>query len=173
MTSGATRIARVASLIARTSFPAISGAARIAHSEKCARYSASVIPPFPTSSMSGSFQWSGPANCARASCRSRMAITLPQRSAMSPDVRQRCPTLPAHSHGRLRPHSQIDSTIGRRVARIASDHVAYAVRASSPLEWHQSIFMKSTSHEAKRRASTNSRERLPGYPWHVRSPAQV
>jgi hypothetical protein len=56
ITSGAVRMARVASVMDRTSFPAMSGAARIAQSEKCARYSASVIPPFPTSSMSGSFQ---------------------------------------------------------------------------------------------------------------------
>ena len=32
-----------------------------AHKLKCERYSTSVMPPLPTSSMSGSFQWPGPA----------------------------------------------------------------------------------------------------------------
>ena len=44
------------------SLPAISGAAIIAQRQKWERYSASLIPPLPTSSMSGSFQWPGPAN---------------------------------------------------------------------------------------------------------------
>ena len=34
----------------------VRGAARSAHKLKCVRYSSSLIPPFPTSSMSGSFQ---------------------------------------------------------------------------------------------------------------------
>ena len=47
-------------LMLRRSFPAMSGAAMIAHMLKCARPSVSVK-PLPTSSMSGSFQWPGPA----------------------------------------------------------------------------------------------------------------
>ena len=45
----------------RRSLPAISGAASMDHRLKCERYSVVVMPPLPTSSMSGSFQWPGPA----------------------------------------------------------------------------------------------------------------
>ena len=44
----------------RRSVPMISGAAIIAHRLKCVRYSVAVMPPLPTSSMSGSFQSPGP-----------------------------------------------------------------------------------------------------------------
>ena len=74
MTSRFVRIARVAAVIALTSLPAISGAAIMAQSEKWLRYSASVIPPLPTSSMSGSFHWSGPANGHNGSFMSAMSV---------------------------------------------------------------------------------------------------
>ena len=43
----------------RRSVPMISGAAIIAHMPRWVRYSVSVIPPLPISSMSGSFQLPG------------------------------------------------------------------------------------------------------------------
>ena len=51
----------VSGVILRRSLPAIRGAAKIAHKLKCERYSVLVMPPLPTSSMSGSFQCPGPA----------------------------------------------------------------------------------------------------------------
>src|SRR5437764_14435535 len=48
-------MSRVPGDMARTSSPAMSGAAMMAQRLKWARYSSSVMPPFPTSSMSGSF----------------------------------------------------------------------------------------------------------------------
>jgi hypothetical protein len=81
MTSLLRRIDLVSSDIARRSFPAMSGAAMMAHSEKWVLYSSKVMPPLPTSSMSGSFHRPGPANLLRPSaptfstrvaCRSRM-----------------------------------------------------------------------------------------------------
>ena len=47
-------------VILERSFPAINGAARMAQRLMCVRYSSSFMPPLPTSSMSGSFQWPGP-----------------------------------------------------------------------------------------------------------------
>jgi hypothetical protein len=55
------RIASVCADIDRRSLPAISGDAITAHSAKCDRISVSVIPPRPTSSMSGSLNRPGPA----------------------------------------------------------------------------------------------------------------
>src|SRR4029078_11134597 len=54
------RIAFVVALIVDRSFPVMSGAAMIAHMLKWARPSVS-FRPLPTSNMSGSFQWPGPA----------------------------------------------------------------------------------------------------------------
>ncbi len=42
-----------------------------------------------------------------------------QQSWMSPVVRHRCPMPWAHSQGFVDPHSQIEKTIGRPVARSA------------------------------------------------------
>ena len=52
-------VASVAADALRRSVPMISGAAIIAHMLKCVWYSVSVMPPLPTSSMSGSFQAQG------------------------------------------------------------------------------------------------------------------
>ena len=53
-----------------------SGAAMIAQRLKWLRYSTSVIPPLPTSSMSGSFQWPGPAYWASTMFRLAMSTML-------------------------------------------------------------------------------------------------
>ena len=60
MTSLLVSVAFVAALMLRRSFPAMSGAARIAHMLKWVCPSVSVN-PLPTSIMSGSFQCPGPA----------------------------------------------------------------------------------------------------------------
>ena len=145
MTSALSRIsrtpaaARVVSIIVRTSLPAISGAAIMAQRLKCARYSVWVMPPLPTSSMSGSFQPPGRATCQYCDDRSTIDSTLLHRSAMSPVVRHRLPTAGAHVHGSLRPHSQMLNTIARPLAASASRKIVYRVRASRPSVLHQSI----------------------------------
>ena len=58
---GVVIIASVSGVAARRSVPMINGAAIMAHMLMCVRYSVDVIPPLPTSSMSGSFQCPGPA----------------------------------------------------------------------------------------------------------------
>src|SRR5277367_2491861 len=120
MTSLLVRISFISGVILRTSFPAMSGAASRHHKLKCARYSVVLIPPLPTSSISGSFQCPGPAYVSRPSCKSRIlrkpmeySFLQSQQSAMSPVVRHRFPTSLAHSHGLLEPHSQRLKTIGR------------------------------------------------------------
>src|SRR2546426_7860495 len=99
-------MSRVVADMVRTSFPAIRRAARMAQRLKCARYSSSVIPPLPTSSMSGSFHPPGPAARACWAVTSRLASIEGHLSEMSPVVRHRCPMLGAHSHGWLEPHSR-------------------------------------------------------------------
>src|SRR5206468_10765814 len=109
-----------------------------AHRLKCARYSSSVIPPLPTSSMSGSFHAPGRAASAYWLERSRMEIMLAQRSPMSPVVRHRLPVRGPHSQGRFEPHSQMLKMMGRPALASASRNLAYCVGASSPSESHQS-----------------------------------
>ena len=87
MTSAFVSVARVSADILVKSFPAMRGAARIAQRLKCERYSSLVIPPFPTSSMSGSFQWPGPAAEACSAFASRFPSMLANESEMSPAVR--------------------------------------------------------------------------------------
>src|SRR5271157_435390 len=138
----------------RRSLPAMSGAARIAHRLKCERYSVSLIPPLPTSSMSGSFQCPGPAYDCKPTCKSRL-ISIPfaqqlpsghfawpsNLSLMSPVERQRFPptSLP-QSHGLAVPHSQMLSTMGRPDASKAARMLAYDALASCVVVLHQSYF---------------------------------
>src|SRR6266436_1444835 len=132
------RIALISGVIDRKSFPAISGAASIAHKLKCERYSIVVIPPLPTSSMSGSFQCPGPAAPSSPTCISTMSSIpseqqLPsdhfffpsQCSSMSPVVLHEFQTFCAHCHGFAVPHSHILNTIGRPVAASALCIVEY------------------------------------------------
>src|SRR5439155_610046 len=58
-------MARMEGLIERTSLPAMSGADISAHRPMWVRYSVSVMPPFPISSMSGSFDVPGRVASAR------------------------------------------------------------------------------------------------------------
>ena len=124
MTSLLRRISKVAGSFRVTSQPISSGAFEIAHSEKCVRYSSVVIPPLPTSSMSGSFQPPGPAKSAHLSFSSMMLVMLCQLSLMSPVVRQLLPTVRAHLAGSSTPHSHIEKKIVRpdlfSASRIAS-----------------------------------------------------
>src|SRR5579859_3360808 len=128
----------------RKSFPASSGAASRAQRLKCERYSTSLIPPLPTSSMSGSFQCPGPAYDCNPTCWSRMESTPleqqlpsghfscpPHRSWISPVVLHKFPptSLP-HSQGLAVPHSQMLSTIGRPEASSAARILAYDALAS-------------------------------------------
>src|SRR5207244_4050526 len=87
ITSGFERIVRVASDMLRTSLPAMSGADMRAHIPRCVRYSPSVMPPLPTSSISGSLYVPGAVAAACATLRSTMDSIVPQSSEMSPDMR--------------------------------------------------------------------------------------
>ncbi len=127
MTSLFVRMSRVAGFMVRRSFPAMSGAASRHQRLKWAWYSVSVMPPFPTSSMSGSFQWPGPEKASRPAWRSRIWTTpIPppfltfQISSMSPVVRHRLPMSFAQSQGLVSPHSQMLKTMGRPLASRAS-----------------------------------------------------
>ncbi|CAM5404730.1 hypothetical protein SSPIM334S_04364 [Streptomyces spiroverticillatus] len=77
-----------------------------AHIEKWVRYSVSVIPPLPTSSMSGSFQPPGPAYFASGKLCFMMLSIEAQLSLMSRVVRHICPISLPHLQGRYDPHSQ-------------------------------------------------------------------
>src|ERR1051325_4233261 len=148
MTSRFVKISFTSGDMLRRSFPAIKGDASRHHKLKCARYSVVVIPPLPTSSMSGSFQCPGPACDSSPSWRSRIWTTpMPpqsrlqsQQSWMSPVVRQRLPTSLAHSHGFAVPHSQMLNTIGRPDLNSASRMIEYEAGAFCVLVEHQSYF---------------------------------
>src|ERR1039458_51161 len=86
-------------LVLRRSAPASSGAASRDQRLRCARYSVAVMPPLPTSSMSGSFQWPGPAYFSSPFCLNPMDSMLFHLSSMSSVVRHRLPPDRA-------PHSQ-------------------------------------------------------------------
>src|ERR1035441_6149598 len=75
ITSLLVRISWISGFMAAMSLPAISGAAMMHHRLKCERYSVLLMPPLPTSSMSGSFQCPGPAKSARSTCMSAMFTT--------------------------------------------------------------------------------------------------
>src|SRR5436309_14300143 len=94
-------MSRVAVDMARTSLPAMSGAAIMAQRLKWARYSSSVMPPFPTSSISGSFHAPGRATlacCDETSSRDSMDDHL---SWMSPVVQHGSPYRGSPSQGGL------------------------------------------------------------------------
>src|SRR3954469_25097916 len=116
----------------RRSLPMSSGAAIIAQRLKCVRYSAAVIPPLPTSSMSGSFQCPGPAYCARPRLVCALPIMLDHLSEMSPVVRHRLPTGAAQVHGLFWPHSQIEYAMARPDFASASRIALYRCCASTP-----------------------------------------
>ncbi len=92
----------VSGVIWERSLPASSGAASIAHRLMWRRFSSSVSLPLPTSNMSGSFQWPGPAYFDKPPGRSRSSVMRSQVGLMSPVVRHRL----APSDG---PHSQTAS----------------------------------------------------------------
>src|SRR5467141_721951 len=83
----------------RRSFPASKGAARIAHSAMCVRYSSRFMPPLPTSSMSGSFQCPGPANFSRPFCPNPIKVMRSYVSLMSPVVRHKLPVVGPQRQG--------------------------------------------------------------------------
>src|SRR5205809_90413 len=87
MTSAFVRIARVLASIVRRSLPAMRGADIRAQSPKCVAYSVSDIPPFPTSSMSGSLKPPGAVAAAWRKLRSKIPIIVAQSSLMSSDMR--------------------------------------------------------------------------------------
>src|SRR6266403_2167731 len=153
ITSLFVKISLISGVMLRKSFPAINGAASMHHKLKCARYSGVVIPPLPTSSMSGSFQCPGPAKLSKPTCKSTMfSIPSSQQvpsghffapdhlSEISPVVRHKLPTSLAHSHGFAVPHSHMLKTIGRPVAFNASRMVEYASSAFRFPVLHQSYF---------------------------------
>src|SRR6266545_5309832 len=75
--------------IDRRSLPRISGALSSAQRLKCDRYSVSVMPPLPTSSMSGSLKPLDRANGSSPACWSSSEVMLDHESEMSPVVRHR------------------------------------------------------------------------------------
>src|SRR4051812_6490993 len=107
MTSAFLRTSRVAEDTVRRSLPISRGAAICAHRLKWVRYSVSVMPPLPTSSMSGSFQAPGFAYGARGWFWCAMPIMLDQESEMSPVVRHEFPYCAAQFQGWFSPHSQM------------------------------------------------------------------
>src|SRR5207247_9130288 len=86
-------------LIERTSLPAMSGADMSAHNPMWVRYSVSVMPPFPISSMSGSFDVPGPVAAACAAFRSKLRIMVAQSSEMSSDMRHWWVVMGPQAHG--------------------------------------------------------------------------
>src|ERR1700752_4139112 len=91
MTSLFRRMDLVSADICERSLPASSGEARIAHKLMWVRYSLYFIPPLPTSSISGSFQWPGPAYLERPAWENPMLDMLMYLSWMSSVVRQLFP----------------------------------------------------------------------------------
>src|SRR3954469_24410510 len=91
ITSGLVEGARVAGETVRRSVPAISGAAISDHRLNSLRYSASLWPPLPISSMSGSFHAPGPASEASCTFFLKFDSMLLYWSWMSPVVRHRLP----------------------------------------------------------------------------------
>src|SRR6185503_5685632 len=123
------RIEVVCSDIFLRSLPAINGAASMHHNEKCALSSLYFI-PLPTSSISGSFQWPGPAYWRMLSCLSRIFKTLrgfhpffatvsANAGPMSPVLRHNWPTGFAQRHGLCCPHSHRLNIMGRPAAFMA------------------------------------------------------
>ena len=121
MTSALVRMALVVALIERMSFPAMSGAASIAHMPKCERSSSADIPR-PTSSMSGSFQWPGPAYWASALSMSMRPVNDPQLALMSNPMRHMLHTLSSSTeqlggHAGALPVDRIDAVENRLTGR--------------------------------------------------------
>jgi hypothetical protein len=124
----------IAGAMSRKSLPAINGAASSAHRLKCVRYSSFDIRPLPTSSMSGSFQWPGPAKRASGPCENPIADMRSQLSLMSSDVRHRLPPASgAHSATLARPYWQMLNT-SRRVTRCSA----------SPMRWYTARMSESS-----------------------------
>src|SRR5580693_3461303 len=103
------------------SLPAKSGAASSAQRLICVLYSSRFIPPFPTSSMSGSFQCPEPAYLERPAWPNPIWVMLEYLSEISPVVRQVFPPTDApHRHTASAPYWQRLYTIGRPVFTRAS-----------------------------------------------------
>src|ERR1700721_4728889 len=93
--------------ILERSLPASSGAARIAHKLMWRRFSSRVSLPFPTSNMSGSFQWPGPAYFDKPAWENPINVILSQVALMSPVVRHKfAPSDGPHSHTAAQPYWQ-------------------------------------------------------------------
>src|SRR5438093_1211655 len=121
ITSGFVRIARVLASIVRTSLPAMSGADIRAQRPKCVSYSVSDIPPFPTSSMSGSLKPPGAVAAAWRKLRSKIPIMVVQSSLMSSDMRHWWAVTGPHAQGSWTAMLSLAlRTIGRPDAAIAS-----------------------------------------------------
>ena len=110
------------------SLPASKGAEKRAHILKCARYSSLVIPPLPTSSMSGSYPMARACVTLEAihqvedlgdTISAPGLLTVPAVLDVLLLRAHRLPTGPAHSQGFVEPHSQILKTIGRPAAASA------------------------------------------------------
>ena len=107
MTSRLLRMSKVCWLAFRRSVPMSSGAAISAHRLKWVTCSALLRLPLPISSMSGSFQWPGPATLAWLEFALMIDSIRVQFGLMSPVVRHRLPTFGAQFHGLFLPHSQM------------------------------------------------------------------
>ncbi len=107
MTSALVRMSSVSCWAVRRSAPISRGAAISAQRLKWVRYSVPVMPPLPTSSMSGSLKAPGLAYAESPWLACAMEIMLCQVSLMSPVVRQELPTGGAQFHGPVEPHSQM------------------------------------------------------------------
>src|SRR3984957_4886140 len=107
ITSLLVRIAAVSDGILERSLPASKGAASITHRLMWVRFSSSVSLPLPTSNMSGSFQWPGPAYLAKPAWEKPINVILSQVGLMSPVVRHKlAPNEGPHSHTPSQPYWQ-------------------------------------------------------------------
>ena len=136
------RIARIEGLIERTSLPAMRGAAMSAHNPMWVRYSVSVMPPFPISSMSGSLDVPGPVAAACAAFRSKLRIIVAQSSEMSSDMRHWWAVMGPQAHGSSEGLLSLAlSRIGRPEATIASRQRAKRSFMTRPLALQRSALM--------------------------------
>src|ERR1700678_4531841 len=103
-TSLLVRIAEVSGGILERSLPASNGAASRTQRLMWVRFSSRFSLPLPTSNMSGSFQWPGPAYFDKPAWENPINVILSQVGFMSPVVRHKlAPSEGPHSHTASQP----------------------------------------------------------------------
>src|SRR5216683_3191207 len=129
MTPELVRIDKVAGLAEIRLVPEISGAAISAHRLN-SDWSSVAVMPLPISSMSGSFQPPGPANCARVTLEWKIDSMLAKLAVMSPVVRHMFPVAAPQVQTDSWPQLDRLNTMCRPVAARASRMAVYRVWAA-------------------------------------------